>query len=150
MGTGVGFSAGGHVAVPHHVDDRVGRLERPGEPRQGFVLKSFERQLIGSLELYADREVVAAATPAPARGPSVPRALIARHELEQGAAPPDEKVRRHPEAGYASVIGVLRGIEPVQKELLNTGASELPGRKADCMNHQELDRNACRPLIAIG
>lgn len=136
--------------MPHYVDDRVGDLERPGDPREAFVLKRFELQLIGPLELYADREVVAAATPAPARGTSVPRAPRARHELEHGAAPPDEKMRRHPEPGYANVIGILRRIEPVQKELLYTGPPELPGREADRMNHQELDRYARRSLIAIG
>jgi hypothetical protein len=85
----------------------------------------------------------------PARCACVPRALGAGHELHDCAISPYEEMRRNPQGHYASVIGMMRGIELIEEQGFDRTASKLPWRKTDRVNDEELDRRARRAIIAV-
>ena len=56
--------------------------------------------------------------------PGVPRALRARHELDERAVAAHQEMRGYPERRYAGVIRMRGRVEAVQKEL-----ARCPGRR---------------------
>jgi hypothetical protein len=76
------------------VGDGIAAAQRPHQPRQPDVLDVLERPVVGTLELDADGEVVAAAAAAPLRLAGVPGALRASDELGEPAVAPDQEMAR--------------------------------------------------------
>ena len=136
--------------MPNHVLDRVAARERPDEPGQHCVLRARIRDVVATLELDSDREIIAALPAAPGRLPGMPRALAARHELDQRAVAPDEEVRRHAQFGDRREIRVCAGIEAVGEQPFDGVAAELAGRQRDTVHDDERDLARRRPCVAIG
>ena len=60
---------------------------------QARVLRILERNFIGTFQFDTQRKIVAAFAPPPARYACMPGALCARHELNQLAIAPYQKMR---------------------------------------------------------
>src|SRR2546430_16895409 len=86
---------------------------------------------------------------APARRAGVPRAPLHRHELQQLAVAPDEKVRRQLQSRDVAEIRMRGGVEPVGEQPLDRVAAVLPPRQADRGQHEEPDRRPWRTLDAL-
>ena len=56
---------------------------------------------------------------------------------------------RNPQAFYPAEVGMRRRIEGIGKQLENFRSAELVGWQADGMDHDQLNRNAFRSLIAV-
>ena len=78
-----------------NIADRVARPQHAREGGEPPVLGRRERRFAGAFHFDPDREIVAARFTLPARFTSVPRALRARHELDQLAVAPDQEVGGH-------------------------------------------------------
>ena len=72
----------------------------------------------------------------------VPRALRARHELDELAVAANEEMRGYSERRYAGVIRMRGRIEAIQEQLLDAVPAELARRQADRVDDEELDRHA--------
>ena len=133
-----------------NVADRVTRLQHAREGGKPTVLGSRERHLAGAFHFDSDREIVAARFALPARFASVPRALRARHELDQPAIAADEEVSGHFHARDRGVERMRRRIEAVGKVLDDAGTAERARRQADVVDDEEVDRAGGGPLVAVG
>src|SRR5437868_5442169 len=89
---GVGLAAGRDVGVRGDVAQRMAGAQRGDEADERRVLRVGEGRLVHAFELDADREIVAALAPAPARDAGVPRPLPRRHELDQAPVAADEEM----------------------------------------------------------
>ena len=58
-------------------------------------------------------------------------------------------MRRYSEACYASVIRMSRSIEVIQEKIFDCTAAEFTGRKTDRVDHEKIDRNPGRSIVAI-
>jgi hypothetical protein len=80
----------------------------------------------------------------------VPRTLPARHKLDERAVPTDEEMSGDPEPGYAGVIRVRSGVQPVGEKLDDSRPTKFAGRQADCVDDEEIDRAACGVSMQLG
>src|SRR5512141_2073366 len=99
------------------VGNRIFRLQRARKLSQPLILPVIKRAVVAALEFDADREIVAAAAPAPIRFAGVPCPLAAWHELDDFAVAAYHEVRRDLEAGDPAVIRVRVRVESVGKEI---------------------------------
>src|SRR6266513_5459520 len=90
---GVGLAAGCDVDVPDDIDDRIAPAQNHEKFRQTRVLPVGVGLVVGAFELHADGEVVTALASPPAGRARVPGSLRARHQLDQFAPAPYEKMR---------------------------------------------------------
>lgn len=148
-GIGLATGRGGDVGMTDAVLDRVGALQHPGQIRQHRVLRIGERLIVGTFELDADREIVAAAVAAPLGPPRMPGTSGTRDKLDQFAIAAYQEVAGNLEALNLAVVWVGTRVEAVGKQFDDAGATELARRQADVVNNQELDGRACRPVIAV-
>src|SRR6185295_20322836 len=79
----IGLAAGGNVAVRGDLAQGKDGAKLFQKKKKSLVLRGLEFAVIGAFELDADREIVAALAPAPARSAGVPGALPERHELDE-------------------------------------------------------------------
>src|SRR6185436_3851628 len=86
----IGLAAGRDVAVAREIERSVAREELLRELREPRVLRLRERHVVGSFELDADREIVAAAASLPRRLARVPGAPVAIDVLRDGSVAADE------------------------------------------------------------
>ena len=147
---GIGLSPRRYVGVADDAADPVTRLERPRYGCEPLVLCVREGCFAGTFELDADGEVVAAGPAVPARLSGVPRALSARHELDQLAVAADEEVRRHVEIPDRRVVRMRGGVEPVGEKFDDARAAKFSRRQADRVYDEEVHRAARRPRVAVG
>src|SRR5215831_5686053 len=147
---GIGLAPGSDVAVSGALRDGKARAERRRERREHGVLHVLERRVVGSLELDADREIVAAGPSLPGGFPGMPRPAPARDELDQLSRTAYQKMGGHSQSGDPSVIRMPSGIEAVGEKTLDAVPAELPGRQADRVDYDQLDGRALGTVIAIG
>src|SRR3972149_6538227 len=126
---------------------RCEHARKPGEP---LVLRVLEWHVVRAFELDAEGKIVAAAAPAPVRFAGVPRALFARHELDQLTIAPDQEVRRHLAPRNPAVIRMRAWIEAIGEQLDDSRPAEFSRRQADVVDHQQLDHAAFGTLVAVG
>ncbi|MPN30011.1 hypothetical protein SDC9_177468 [bioreactor metagenome] len=79
----------------------------------------------------------------------MPGAPVAADELDDVAVAADVEMRRNLQVGDFCKIGVGRGIEPVEEEILDPVAAELAGRQADVMHDHQRDRGAGRAFAEV-
>src|SRR3989441_8636200 len=91
---GIGLATGRDVAVRGELAQRECSFQAVNQLDQALVLSVGEGGIVRAFELDADREIVAAAAPAPARGAGMPRAALDGHELYELAVAPNEEMRR--------------------------------------------------------
>ena len=72
--------------------DGILGFERARERGEPFILRVLERQIIATFEFDAEREVIAAAAPAPVRIAGVPCTQLARYELDNLSVTPDQEM----------------------------------------------------------
>ena len=146
----IGLSPRRYIAVTHHRIDRVALPQLSQEPIERLVLDIFERKLVATFELDADREIVAAISPHPAGDARVPGTPGAGNELDQFAVAPYQEVRGHPKALQLAEIGVGLRIEAVGEQGDDFRSAELARRQADGMDDNQPHRLSRWPLVAIG
>jgi len=96
---GIGLAPGSDVAMPgktRRLQARIGSAERRHHLRQGVVLTLVVRVRVGTLELNADREIVARLPALVFGDAGMPRAVIEADVLGHRAVAAYAKVRRHP------------------------------------------------------
>lgn len=81
-----------------------------------------------ALKLNADRKIITARPPLEAGSPGMPGPLIERDILGDLALSVDQEVGRDTQVGDLLKIGVILGIEPAEKELVDVASSELARR----------------------
>ena len=145
----VGLAPWGDVGMPDDVLDRIARAEGTDQGSELPILRRCKRHAVAALEFNPNREVIAAFAAAPVRHARVPRALPARHELDERAVATDEEMGGDPKPGYARVIRVRRWVQPVGEKIENAGAAKLPRRQADAVYDQQVDGTARRSLVAV-
>lgn len=99
------------------------------------ILPLIERLQIAAFKLDADRKIVAALSPLPARCTGVPCPLIGSNKLNDLAITPDQKMRRHAQRRDGLEIRVRQRIELIEEKFFDRIAAELLGRQADGMNN---------------
>lgn len=147
--TGVGLALGSDLGMTRDPSDRIRVTKRPRQTRKRLVLRGFEGLVVAAFELDSDRVVVAARAAFPIRCPGVPRALQARHELDERALPVDDEVRRYTYTCQRGEIRVRVELEPVEEEIRYRGSAEFTWRQADRVNDEQIDRSAGRALVAV-
>src|SRR5690348_3885062 len=147
--SGVGLAASGDLVVARQIGDRIAPTQGPRQAGEGPVLRVGVRQLVGSLELDADRKVVAALAPLPGRRASVPGTQGARNELQQRSVTSDQKVRGDTQ-GRKGFETRMRAADAVGEQLDDAVASELARRQGYAVHYQERYALANRPQVAIG
>src|SRR5690606_23346824 len=102
----------------------------------------------GAFKLDAQGKIITVFPLGKARLPGMPRTLITGNELADRTIALNKKVRGHLHAGDAGEIRVFVSVQAILKKLLHLARTELPGRQADVMDHQQ--RNlSLRPLIEV-
>src|SRR5690606_7140946 len=91
---GIDLAAGRDVGMADREAQRVATAQRRDGGRKPRVLPLGEAMPLVPDQLDTDREVVTTRAPEQARDAGMPGAIVAGHELDQLAAPPDEQVRR--------------------------------------------------------
>jgi len=132
--------AGPKRPVPAHRAQRIGREQGPGQPRQSVVLGVGVRQRVGSLQLHADRKVVAAGAFLEHRFARVPGPLGAADELDQLCVARDQEMGRYAQPAQPGEIRVRVMVQTVREQPLDVPAAELARRQADVVYQQQLDQ----------
>ena len=125
-------------------------LDSTHELRPTRILDRFERSVIASFQLDANRKVVAALAPAPTGFAGMPRAFFTRDELNQLAAASYEKVRRHAQPCNRLIVAMRVGIERVGKQLDDSRSAIFVRRQADIVDDDELYARILRARVRIG
>jgi len=94
--------------VSDDASNRIGGPKRRNQFRADSVLDLLVGEIIRTLELYSDGEIVAAATPAPRRNASVPSAPEAGDKLKERSISSDEEMGR--DANIPQLVEVRVGI----------------------------------------
>src|SRR5215831_5707224 len=132
--SGIGLAAGCDVAVADEIRDWIGALKRPDEPREHRVLGRCIREIVGSLELDADREVVAALAALPRRDSGVPCAIVAPDELHELTVAPDQEMRGDAQIRDRGERRMRVRIEGIGEETRNRVAAECARRQRDSVH----------------
>src|SRR6185436_39142 len=146
---GIGLAPGSEVAVRSDLAQRQRRTQRAHESRELRILRIGERALRRSLQLDADRKVVAALPSAPARDTRVPGAPLHGDELDQLAVPTHQEMRRHAQVLQLAEGRMRSRVEPVGEQFLDRVAAEFPGRQADRMHHEERRLGTGGTIVAV-
>jgi hypothetical protein len=149
-GPRIGLAAWGDVLVTDDRGDWITAHQCPGESSEARILAGLVRGGIGSFELDADREIVAALAVAPPRLAGVPGSTSAGHELDQRSIALDQEVCRNARGGDGRVIGMLSRVEAIGEKLDDPRASEMSRRQRDVVNDEKADLSVGRPLVAVG
>src|SRR5690606_19410841 len=128
---------------------RVLGAKRADEPGERRVLRGLVRNVVGAFELHAYRKVVAAGSPEVLRLAGMPGALLEADILRQRAVPRDQDVRRHLEPRDRGEVRVRPRVEPVDEERVDPRPAEASRRKADAVQHDQIERSARRPGVAV-
>ena len=147
---GIGLARRRDIAMPDDLRNRIALRQRPRECREAPVLGRRERRLFIALDLYADREIVATWSPLPTRLSRVPRALRARHELDDCTVAAHQEMRRCLQTRDRRKERVCPRVEPVGKKFLDGPPAELTRRQADVMDGDKLNAAGSRALVAVG
>jgi len=145
----IGLAPRGDIAVARQRFYRVAAPQLREQPVEGQVLSILERQLVATLELDADREVVAVRPPHPVRYTGMPCTLGARHELDQCAATANEKMRRNSQALYFAEIGMGARIQAIGKQVDDSGPAEFAGWQADGVDHHQSHHLVRGSLVTV-
>jgi len=132
------------------IEGRVCFEQRFDHARQLDILGVRVWHLVLSLHLDADRKIIAAGAPPKTRGTGMPRAPPKRHELDQCAIAPDEKMRGNLQVRDLLEVGVGRVIDTVGEEMLDVRPAEAARRKADAMDYDEFGFRAMRSVVLVG
>lgn len=138
------------VTVTDDVGNRIVAADPVGKCGQNPVLRRHEAPGVAALEFDADREVIAMLAALPTGRSRVPGPAIAGNELDQFPIAAYQKMRRYLQMGNFREIGVGGRIEPIGKQRFDGRTTELVWRQAYGVDHDQLDRDARRPLIAVG
>lgn len=79
----------------------------------------------------------------------MPGAFVQGNKLQDLSVSSDQKVGRNPEMVDFLEIRVLRRVQPIEKKILDPWSAKLLWRQADIVNHQQIYRRVCRPIITI-
>ncbi len=136
---GVLLSAGGDVFMPCQIGDGVVLPQSPAKIHQALVLGLFKGVALQAFEFNADRIVIALGASTVVGLPRMPGAVVTAHELPKRAVPADVKVRRdlQPPDGLEIRVGIP--VELVGEQTLHGIATVLTGRKADRVDHDQVD-----------
>lgn len=128
----------------------VGSAQRGNQRHQGSVLLCRVSPIVGALELYADREVVAGDPALVARPSGVPCPPIERHVLRELAVARDQHMRRHLETGDRREIRIDGGGQRVAEKAVDPAPAESAGREADTVHHDQRQLRSRGPRVVIG
>ena len=135
--------------MTHRSSQRIRARERMQERIAHLVLPVFVANVVGALDLDADRKVVASCSTTPLGDPRVPRAAQARNELNDAAVATNEEMRRYLEPAQCFEIRMVIVCQGIGEQLLDPRSPESPRRKTDTVNHDELDGALRGTIIAI-
>ena len=130
-------------------EGRISSSQNPDKLCKSFVLDVLVRRIVGTLELYTDRKVIAlraATIPGFAR---MPGSLVEWDVLCRLALARDHYVARDTQIDYLSKIGMLLGHEPVRKELIDGRTTKLPRRETNAVDNEKFQCRAGWPLVAV-
>src|SRR5690606_38869814 len=147
-GARVDLATGRDVLVADGVAQAVAPAQDGDGRREAGVLALGEAVALVADELDADREVVAARPAEQARCAGMPGAVVAGDELHQLSPPPDQQVRGHAHALEVGEGRMRPQVEPVAEERLDAAQAEAPGRQADEMDDDGVDRYG-RPAVVV-
>ena len=147
---GISLTGRRYIGVAHGCSYRITSLDSAHELRPTRILDRFERSVIASFQLDANRKVVAALAPAPTGFAGMPRAFFTRDELNQLAAASYEKVRRHAQPCNRLIVAMRVGIERVGKQLDDSRSAIFVRRQADIVDDDELYAHILRARVRIG
>lgn len=130
-------------------DARIGSRQGLQHGSKHGVLAISIRSFVFSLELDADRIVIASRTSAKLRLTGMPGALVKRHELHQFSATPDQQMRRYLKAANLIEVGVSVPVELVQEQGFDFPTTEFSRRQADAMQDDHLERSTAGARIPV-
>src|SRR5690606_28889022 len=135
-------------SFPTRRSSDLATAQRRDGGRKPRVLPLGEAMPLDPDQLDTDREVVTTRAPEQARDAGMPGAIVAGHELDQLAAPPDEQVRRDT---YPLELGERRmgpHVEAIAEECLDRAKAEAARRQADEMDDHGVDRRG-GPAVVV-
>lgn len=132
-------SNGTHAKSSIHVAD---------ERSSGQILRSSKLGRCVSLCLDTDGKVVYTLTSAPTRHTSVPGAIQHADELNHFTIPAHKKMSGHAKRCHLREQGLVR-CDAVGEESLNRIAVKLTARKADVVQHNQINRCEGRTSVKI-
>src|SRR6202171_2368716 len=147
---GISLALRRDIPMARDVPEEIAPAQRSGQERQRPILDFFVWQVIGSLQLDADREVIAVAARPPGRIAGMPGAKRAGNELRERALAADQKMSGDAHIRDGFEIGMRLGVEAVGEQLDDPGPSELAGRKRYIVNDQQGDTRIGRSRVEIG
>ena len=125
------------------------REQRLDQRRKPLVLRIRVRLVVRSLELDADRKIIAVRTPLilrRARVPGAPDEWDVLYDLTRAA---DQRVRRDAQCGDLAEIRMRVVRQAAGEQPVDPRAAVFPRGQADPVYDDEVDRGAARPLIAM-
>lgn len=106
--------------------------------------------LVLSLDFDSDRKIIAAGASPKTGGAGMPRAPPKRHELDQCAITPYEKMGGNLQVRDLLEVGMCRVIDTVGEEILDVRPAEAARREADAMDYDEFGLRITRSVVLVG
>lgn len=128
---------------------RENSLQGHDERSQCVVLRCRVGRIVATLKFDTDRKVVAGRSTTPTRYAGMPGTTLERHVLGHSPRAIDTGMCGHPQPRNRCKKSMGRGRQIATKKLVDAGTTELSGRQADAVNHDEIDRTVCGPLIVM-
>jgi hypothetical protein len=148
--TRVGLAVSRDVGVSARAGDRIGSLERGYQHGKRGVLGGLERSEIGAFELDADGKSLQRERPANDEAPACQARCAQETNCVSAPGALDQKVSRHPHADELLKERVAFSQRFVGEQALDVAGAKATRGQTDVVNHQQISRNAGRPLIEVG
>ena len=148
--SGVLFAAWCHVLMSGHMGDRVVLMQILAKASQLQILGWRKHTAFQTLQLNADRVVIALGTSTVLGLPRMPGPVLGADKLDQSAITSDEKMGRHLQAPDLLEIRVGIPVQLVREKGLHLWAAILARRQADRMDHHQVDACPLWPDAKIG
>lgn len=127
------------MLVANDLGHRIASRQSAQQVGERSILRGLEGVAFETLQLDADREVIAVTAPMPTRVAGMPRTILTRNELQQISLTSNQKVRRNLNAANALIVWIRLPIESVGEQALYPVAAIDPGREADGMQYDQRD-----------
>jgi hypothetical protein len=139
LGARVLLAIRGDVLVAHNMSNRVVPPNRANQPQQSLVLWLLKAQALQTLQLNSNRKIIAIVTPSPIRLSRMPGAMVTGNKLNDETIASNQKMSRHLKPPEPLEFRMGRGIQTVEKQLVDISSSINSRRKTNGVNNYHID-----------